>query len=338
MVFAIGGATEPSHTASTGVGEALQMPPRRLQLAPVWRALKDAPIAHQFAGTTVAGGKMWIAGGLTQDSATTAVYGYDPVIDSWTRGPDLPMALHHVAAVTYHDEVVLIGGWAPANGNLSGLVSGKVFALRRGRGSSCHRSTTRGWPKARPSSATRSSWWAGRPTTSSSRRRRCSTARAGPTPRRSPLRGSACPRRRDGTYVYAVGGRNLSSDKNSAAFERFDPATGAWQTMPNMPTPRGGVAATCIDGRIVAAGGEEPTAAAHRRGVRHRHRHLVDAARPAGGAARHGARHGGELDLRGRGRPAPDPRPIRRDGRGVGLLVTGRPTSLTRWGAADGNG
>jgi non-specific serine/threonine protein kinase len=63
----------------------------------------------------------------------------------------------------------------------------------------------------------------------------------------------------DGTFVYAVGGRNLSSDKNSAAFERFDPATGAWQTMPNMPTPRGGVAATCIDGRIVAAGGEEPT-------------------------------------------------------------------------------
>ena len=63
----------------------------------------------------------------------------------------------------------------------------------------------------------------------------------------------------DGTYVYAVGGRNLSSDKNTAAFERFDPATGAWQTMPNMPTPRGGVAAAFVDGRIVAAGGEEPT-------------------------------------------------------------------------------
>ena len=29
--------------------------------------------------------------------------------------------------------------------------------------------------------------------------------------------------------------------------------------MPNMPTPRGGVAAAFVDGRIVAAGGEEPT-------------------------------------------------------------------------------
>ena len=27
----------------------------------------------------------------------------------------------------------------------------------------------------------------------------------------------------DGVYVYAVGGRSLSADENSAAFERFDP-------------------------------------------------------------------------------------------------------------------
>ncbi|MBH0121855.1 hypothetical protein I0Q12_20975, partial [Rhodococcus sp. CX] len=29
----------------------------------------------------------------------------------------------------------------------------------------------------------------------------------------------------DGTYAYAIGGRNLSSDKNTAALERYDPAT-----------------------------------------------------------------------------------------------------------------
>ena len=258
-VFAIGGATQPSHTASTGVAEALQMPPRRLQPAPVWRTLKDAPIARQFAGATVAGGKLWIAGGLTKDDATTAVYGYDPVIDNWTRGPDLPLALHHVAAVTYHDEVVLIGGWAPANGNLSGLVSGKVFALRGGA-----------WVELPPLSHPRVAEGAAvvgdkivvvggqadnqlvAPTEVFDGTRWTDAAPI-PTPREHMSATS------DGTYVYAVGGRNLSSDKNTAAFERFDPATGAWQTMPNMPTPRGGVAATCIDGRIVAAGGEEPT-------------------------------------------------------------------------------
>ncbi len=259
MLFAIDGATQPSHTASTGVGEGLQMPPRRLQPAPVWRALKDAPIARQFAGTAVAGGKMWIVGGLTKDAATPAVYGYDPVIDSWTRGPDLPLPLHHMAAVTYHDEVVVIGGWAPANGNLSGLVSGKVFALRGGA-----------WVELPPLNHPRVAEGAAvvgdkivvmggqadnqliTPTEVFDGTRWTDAAPI-PTPREHMSAAT------DGTYAYAVGGRNLSSDKNSAAFERFDPATGAWQTMPNMPTPRGGVAATYVDGRIVAAGGEEPT-------------------------------------------------------------------------------
>ena len=63
----------------------------------------------------------------------------------------------------------------------------------------------------------------------------------------------------DGTYVYAIGGRFLSSDKNSAALERFDPASGAWTRLVGMPTPRGSYGATYIDGRIVVAGGEEPT-------------------------------------------------------------------------------
>jgi non-specific serine/threonine protein kinase len=258
-IFAIGGATQASHTASTGVGEALQIPPRRLQPAPVWRPLKDAPVARQFTGTTVAGGKMWVLGGLTQDAATPAVYGYDPAIDTWTRGPDLPLQLHHLAAVTYRDELVVIGGWAPANGNLSGLVSGKVFALRNGA-----------WVELAPLTHPRVAHAAAvvgdkivvvggqadnqlvAPTEVFDGTKWTDAAPI-PTPREH-LSATT-----DGTYVYAVGGRNLSSDKNTAAFERFDPATGAWQTMPNMPTPRGGVAAAFVDGRIVAAGGEEPT-------------------------------------------------------------------------------
>jgi non-specific serine/threonine protein kinase len=258
-IYAVGGATQPSHTASTGVGEALQIPPRRLQPAPVWRPLKDAPVARQFAGTAVAGGKMWVLGGLTQDAATPAVYGYDPAIDTWTRGPDLPLQLHHLAAVTYRDELVVIGGWAPANGNLSGLVSGKVFALRNGA-----------WVELPPLTHPRVAHAAAvvgdkivvvggqadnqlvAPTEVFDGTKWTDAAPI-PTPREHVSATT------DGTYVYAVGGRNLSSDKNTAAFERFDPATGAWQTMPNMPTPRGGVAAAFVDGRIVAAGGEEPT-------------------------------------------------------------------------------
>ncbi|SEB78712.1 Kelch motif-containing protein [Rhodococcus koreensis] len=63
----------------------------------------------------------------------------------------------------------------------------------------------------------------------------------------------------DGTYFYAIGGRDLASDQNTAAVERFDPAAGTWTTLPAMPTPRGGLGAAFIDGRIVAVGGEQPT-------------------------------------------------------------------------------
>jgi len=55
----------------------------------------------------------------------------------------------------------------------------------------------------------------------------------------------------DGTYVYTVGGRLLSSDKNSAAFERFDPRPGTWTKLAAMPTPRGSYGATFIDGARV---------------------------------------------------------------------------------------
>jgi N-acetylneuraminic acid mutarotase len=63
----------------------------------------------------------------------------------------------------------------------------------------------------------------------------------------------------DGHYVYTVGGRFLSADENSPAFERFDPESGKWENLPGLPTPRGSYGAAFIDGRIVVVGGEEPT-------------------------------------------------------------------------------
>ena len=51
----------------------------------------------------------------------------------------------------------------------------------------------------------------------------------------------------------------MGSDKNSAAFDRFDPETGKWSALPDMPNPHGSFGAAFINGRIVAVGGEEPT-------------------------------------------------------------------------------
>ena len=63
----------------------------------------------------------------------------------------------------------------------------------------------------------------------------------------------------DGRYLYAVGGRFLAPDRNVGVLERLDVTTGNWQKLPDMPTPRGGLGAAIVNGKLVAAGGEEPT-------------------------------------------------------------------------------
>jgi non-specific serine/threonine protein kinase len=60
--------------------------------------------------------------------------------------------------------------------------------------------------------------------------------------------------------VYAVGGRTGGLSGNLDAFEAFNPTTGNWASLPDLPTARGGLAAAATsNGFIVAAGGEEPS-------------------------------------------------------------------------------
>jgi non-specific serine/threonine protein kinase len=63
----------------------------------------------------------------------------------------------------------------------------------------------------------------------------------------------------DGRFVYAVGGRAMSPDKNTAALERYDPVRDRWVRLADMPTARGGLAAALTDGNLFAIGGERPT-------------------------------------------------------------------------------
>jgi non-specific serine/threonine protein kinase len=63
----------------------------------------------------------------------------------------------------------------------------------------------------------------------------------------------------DGRYLYAVGGRELSADKNSTAIERYDPADDSWTTLDDMPDKVGSVGAAYVDGLVIAVGGESVT-------------------------------------------------------------------------------
>ena len=224
-----------------------------------WRALAPAPTARQQVATTVADGTIWVLGGLTDTGATTVVEGYDPAINLWKSGFDLPVPLHHAMAVTYRGEVVVLGGWQPEGADLTAVTSNRVF-VQRGQG----------WeelPAMRGARAAGAAVVVGDeivvtggqadgklvPTTEVFDGTRWRTRAPLPTPREHLAMVA------DGTYAYAIGGRELSADRNTAAFERYDPATRRWERLPDLPSPRGGIGATVADGRIVVLGGEDPT-------------------------------------------------------------------------------
>jgi serine/threonine-protein kinase PknK len=254
-VYAIGGSTGVGEGQMTSSAEALTLAPRKLQPASQWRSLPDAPIARLQMAWTVLDGRIWVIGGLRAGTALQTVESYDPQTGAWQSEPSVPIPLQHAAAATYRGEVVVIGG---ASDNIA-HASNKVFALR---GGSWVELPSLGHARAAAAAAVVGDKLVvigGQnakqrvPETEVFDGKSWKQATDLPTPREHLAAVS------DGVYVYAIGGRFLSADKNSAAFERFDPESGTWTRLVDMPTPRGSYGATFIDGRIVAVGGEEPT-------------------------------------------------------------------------------
>ena len=56
--------------------------------------------------------------------------------------------------------------------------------------------------------------------------------------------------------LYAIGGRPLDPDRNYDVTEAYDPATDRWTAKSPMPSRRGGLASTVLDGKIHTFGGE----------------------------------------------------------------------------------
>ena len=222
------------------------------------------------------------------------VEGYDPVINGWKSAPDLPVRLHHEMVVTYKDEIVVIGGWIPKGSDPSAEITDRVFALRADAGPSCPPCNG---PRAAGAAAVvgdrivvAGGQADGRliDTTEVFDGEEWSIGAKIPTPREHLAAVS------DGDYLYAVGGRALSPDKNSAALERYDPAADRWQRLADMPNARGGIGAAIADGQSVRGRRRDlHPRPGHGRVLQHRPRRLVERpldahpqARPRGGRDR----------------------------------------------------
>jgi N-acetylneuraminic acid mutarotase len=229
-----------------------------------WQLRHQSLAAVQQIGAAVLDGRIWVAGGLTTPTkATAATQFYDPTIDTWDSGPALPKAVHHAMLVTYRNQLVLIGGFLARGGDPLAVTSAQVLFFNPDTGH---------WVPGPPLNHARAAGAAavvGDKIVVVGGRTGHPEQLVGQTEVYDgtawhdaagiPVPGDHLAAASDRSYLYAVGGRKFTASSNTAAVQRYDPATDQWTALTAMPKPVSGAGAAIIDGQLLVAGGEGTT-------------------------------------------------------------------------------
>ena len=261
-VYAIDGAAEPGHNASTRTLQTLTVPPGPAQPAGGWQLGQDSLYATQQVGAAVLDGRIWVAGGLTgPESATTKTEFYDPTINTWSPGPALPVPLHHAMMVSYQNTVWVIGGFEPRGSVVSGVASARVLHLNQAQtawvdGPALHHGRAAG---AAAVVGNKIVVVGGRTAGSTAEPVTPTEVFDGTSWRDAagiPVPGDHVAAASDGKYLYAVGGRRLEVTADTAAVQRFDPNTDRWIQLPPVPSPVSDCGVAIVNGQLIVIGGE----------------------------------------------------------------------------------
>ena len=98
-----------------------------------WQPITNARVAREAAATTQADGTIWIFGGIGADGQVSGRHeGYDPAIDNWKGGDNLPVPVQRAMAVTWDGNPVVLGGWR-AEGADTKVATDKVWRVVNSR-------------------------------------------------------------------------------------------------------------------------------------------------------------------------------------------------------------
>ena len=248
-------------------------PPNGSEVAPLqtgssaaqWQTLSPLPTPRTEVTGAAAGGSIYVIGGFAEGGGTVAtVEVYEPATDSWSEGPDVPIAVNHAMATGRRGNVFVLGGYRGP-----GLTrpTRRAFLLRSGRWRALPRMP---YPVAAGGAVrigdrifivggVRANDAGEHVLSDHTLVYDISDDRWRVRPPVTTLRQHLGAAAFDGK-VYVVGGRTHGLDSNLGVVERLDPTTGEWEKLPDLPTARGGLAATATDnGYVVAVGGESPS-------------------------------------------------------------------------------
>jgi N-acetylneuraminic acid mutarotase len=221
-----------------------------------WRQDAPVPQPRSEVAAALAGGSIYVAGGVLPDGQASArVDAYSVAARTWRRVANLPAAVHHPMAAGYRGRLYVIGGYIAGGQPTSTahvLVNGRWRAL-----------PSMPEPRAAAGAAfvggqlyvvggvvrTGGQRLATRALRFNLATRRWSRV-PGPTPREH-LGVTALSGR-----LYAVAGRKAGFDTNLDLFESYRPGARSWRRHAPVPGKRGGTAAGAVGRSIVSIGGE----------------------------------------------------------------------------------
>jgi len=97
-----------------------------------WQGVKaPIPQSRYWAGQCEYNGKIYVFGGISEDSAgntiaLNTVYIYDPATNTWTRGADMPTARYLPTASAVNGKIYVIAGRAPDPANPGSFINFRV--------------------------------------------------------------------------------------------------------------------------------------------------------------------------------------------------------------------
>ena len=235
-----------------------------------WSQVASLPLARTEAQQAIKDGLLYVFGGFYNSGwdATRRVDVYNPAADTWTRLPDMPVAITHAASVIDGNNVIFAGGFvgddpgpatrdvwmynirnkawsklpslpAARGGGGAGIVGTRLYFFGGGtRNASFQHDLDHG-----------TNWELDLANLSAGWKTRASM----PTPRNHLAYATVAGR------VYAIGGQilNRESSGNQSVVHAYNPATNTWSSVASLPRPLGHVHAGAIvhDGRIILTGG-----------------------------------------------------------------------------------
>ncbi len=220
-----------------------------------WDQRAPLPLPRTEVAAAPYRGGIAIIGGFLADGATTDdVDLYAPASDTWSRLPDLPIAVNHAVAASAGGKLYVVGGYGGARVKVrtafvydgarwrslkpmpgvraaagAAIVAGKLYVV----GGVGPKGLA---PKAFALDLKSGRW----------------TQIAGPSPREHLAVAAA------GGQVYALAGRLAGIDTNLATLEVYSPVTRKWTKLAPVPDARGGTGAAVAGDTLVSVGGEEP--------------------------------------------------------------------------------